>query len=144
MSYSGNSKIKETASVADVSADADLLTFTPAVPVEVLEFGFIVTTAIVDAAGGLALGADLRPTAGSDSGRTAGTAGSGTFTSAQANKAAGKVLRVRPPTPYIVIPGQQVVLKQTVRADSGAALAYIVYREALQNDSTTVETLVTA
>lgn len=142
MSYSRD-KHKETATVADSSVTSDLLTFTPAFPAEVVEIGFVVTTAFVDAAGGLVLGADLRPTAGSDAGRVTGGAGTMTLTSAQANKAAGKVMRSRPVSPLVVLPGQQVVLKQSAAVDSGAGLAYIVFREALQGDST-VETVVIA
>lgn len=134
MSYSNNPKQKETATLADASATGDKLTFTPAVPVEVLEIGIIVTTALVDAAGGLVLKADLRPTAGSDSGRGDGDVGVMTLTSAQANKVAGKVVRSRFTSPYKVIPGQQVVLDLTTAVDSGAGIAFIVFREALALD----------
>lgn len=143
MSYSERTKQKETASDTDVSSAADKLTFSPAVAAEILEFGYIVTTAFVDAAGGLVLKADIRPTAGSDSSRGDGDAGVMTLTSAQANKAAGKVVRTRPASPAIVYPGQQVVLQLTTAADSGAGLAFIVWREAFKADQT-AETVVAA
>lgn len=143
MSYSNNAKMKEVATVADLSSASDWLTFTPAVPVEVEEFGVVVTTAMVDAAGGAVLKADVRPTAGSDTNRTDGTAGVMTLTSAQANQVAGKVVRCRPTAPLTVYPGQQVVLQATTAVDSGAGIAFIVYREALKLDSS-VETVVAA
>lgn len=143
MSYSNNAKQKETATLADASATGDKLTFTPAVPVEILEIGIIVTTVIVDAAGGLVLKADIRPTAGSDTSRGDGDAGVMTLTSAQANKAAGKVQRSRPASPAIVYPGQQVIVELTTAADSGAGIAFIVFREAFAGDQTN-ETVVAA
>lgn len=120
---------KETATLADASATGDKLTFTPAMPVEIVEFGIIVTTALVDAAGGLVLKADVRPTAGSDTSRTDGTAGTMTLTSTQANRSAGQVVRSRPASPLTVLPGQQVILELTTAVDSGAGIAFIVFRE---------------
>lgn len=120
---------KEIGSVdADVSGAGDLMTFTPGMPVEIVEFGYIVKTAIVDAAGGLVMKADIRPTAESDTSRGDGDGGVMTLTSAQANQAAGKVVSSRPATAALVYPGQQVVLELTTAPDSGAAFPYIVFR----------------
>lgn len=134
------------ASDADMSGTGDQGTFTPAVPVEIVEFGYIITTVVVDAAGGLVLKADVRPTAGSDTSRTDGTAGTLTLTTAQCNAlTAGRVMRSRPTSPLTVLSGQQVVLELTTAPDSGAGLPYIVYREKpAYRDVATAETVVTA
>jgi hypothetical protein len=144
MSYSNNPIQKETATLSDASATGDKLTFTPAKAVEVVGFGIIVTTALADAADGLVLKADIRPTAGSDSSRGDGDAGTLTLTQAQADgKAAGKVVRCRPTSHAVVYPGQQVVLDLTTAVDSGAGIAFIEFREAFKGDQSN-ETVVTA
>lgn len=143
MSYSNNPIQKETATLSDASATGDKLTFTPAKAVEIVGFGIIVTTALVDAADGLVMKADIRPTAGSDSGRGDGDAGTMTLTAAQASKAAGKVVRSRPTGPVVVYPGQQVVLELTTAIDSGAGIAFIEFRDAPKADQSN-ETVVTS
>lgn len=128
MSYEREIQKEIFSADADVSGTGDLGTFTPAFPCEVVGFGYIVTTAIVDAAGGLVMKADKRPTAGSDTNRGDGDAGVMTLTSAQANAVAGKVLMCRPAQPLTVQPGEQVVIELTTAPDSGAALPFILYR----------------
>lgn len=61
-----------------VAAAADVLRFSPGAPCQVLRWGFIATTTVNDAVAGhgLRLTCDLRPTAGTDTGRLVG----GTFT----------------------------------------------------------------
>lgn len=132
------------ASDADMSGTGDQGTFTPAVPVEIIEFGYIITTVVVDAAGGLVLKADRRITAGSDTGRTDGTGGTLTLTSAQANAlVAGYVMRCRPASPITINAGEQIVLELTTAPDSGAGLPFIVYRnKPTYRDAATAETIV--
>lgn len=132
MSYN-REKQKETATVSDASSTGTILTFTPAFPCEVVEFGVIVTTAFVKASGGVVISADFRPTAGSDTGKITGsaTAGGGimTLTNAQTVKAAGQVMKCRPASPLTVYPGQQILLNLSTGATSGAAIAFLVHRE---------------
>lgn len=60
-----------------VTSAADVLRFSPGAPCQVMRWGFIATTTVNDATAGhgLRLTCDLRPTAGSDTGRLVG----GTF-----------------------------------------------------------------
>jgi len=128
--YTSPMKKEQFAADADMSGTGDQGTFTPVFPSEIVEFGYIITTAVVDAAGGLVLKCDVRPVAGSDTDRTDGTGGTLTLTAAQANAlTAGKVMRSRPNQPITVMPGQQAVLELTTAPDSGAGIPFIVYRE---------------
>lgn len=117
---------KETATIADLSAAADKLTFTPIVPCEIVEFGVIITTVVV-ASASTVFKLDKRPTAGSDTGRGDGDLGTGTFVSTLV-KTAGSVWRSRPTNPGVLLPGQQAILELTTGATSGAGIGFIVYR----------------
>lgn len=132
------------ASDADMSGTGDQGTFTPPFPCEIVGFGYVITTVVTDAAGGLVLKADKRPTAGSDSGRGDGDGGVLTLTNAQAILlTAGKVMLSRPNTPLIVYPGEQIVLDLTTAPDGGAGLPFILYKHKPRTDDTDI-TIVTA
>lgn len=132
------------ASDADMSGTGDQGTFTPAFPCEIVGFGYVITTVVVDAAGGLVLKADKRPTAGSDTSRGDGDVGTLTLTAAQASAlTAGKVMLARPTSPVTVYPGEQVVLDLTTAPDSGAGLPFVIYRHKPKTDDTDI-TIVTA
>lgn len=147
------------ATISDFSSTGDKVTLTPVVPVTIVSFGFIVTTVLVDAAGGLVMKCDKRVTAGSDSGRGDGDLGTLTLTAAQASSlAAGDVARSRPaanssfaagPAPteagLLVLPGEQAVLELTTAVDSGAGIGFIEFKPADRLDrATSIEVLVTA
>lgn len=119
-----NDRQKEIATIADLSSTGDKVTFTPAFPSEIVEFGVIITTALVGT--GLVLKVDKRPTAGSDTGR--GDGDLGTCTPGVA-AAAGAVIRSRPNNPGLVNPGQQAILELTTGGSSGAGIGFIVFRE---------------
>lgn len=72
-----------TASYVVVTSAADVFRYSPGAPCMVLRWGFIATTTVADATAGhgLKLTCDLRPTAGSDTGRLVGA----TFTVAAAS-----------------------------------------------------------
>ena len=132
--------------MADLSAAGDKLVLSPAVPIEVLEFGFLLTAAVDDTAGdGMVAKLDKRPTAGSETGRGDGDAGVMTLTQAQADALeAGEVARSRPDSPALIYPGEEAVLQLTdAVAVSGTGIPFIVYREAHKSDRTT-ETVVSA
>jgi len=127
-----------------MNSTADVVTLTPGTPIEIVEFGVIVTTALVDTSGtGFILTCDLRPTAGTDTGRTigGGNLGTGTFTHAQAILGVAGVVLVSRPLPNttgvsarIVQPGQQAILRLNAAvATSGVALPFINYRPIPQN-----------
>lgn len=61
-----------TASYVSVASSADVFRYSPPVPCLVLRWGFIATTTVNDNTNGLKLTCDLRPTAGSDTGRLTG------------------------------------------------------------------------
>ena len=106
----------------------DVGTFTPTVPVEIVEFGVVVTTAFA-ASDNFILAADRRITAGSDTGRGDGDAGTLTIAAAStAAVVAGDVVISRPATKLLVYPGQQVVLEVTNGNASGVGLPFINYR----------------
>lgn len=149
------------ATISDLSSTGDKVTLTPVIAVEIVSFGFIVTTASVDAAGGLVMKCDKRVTAGSDTGRGDGDLGTLTLTSAQANLAAGGVARSRlsgsntstpnnaivGPAPtdsaYTVLPGQQAILELTTAVDSGAAIGFIEYKPMARKDrASSIEVIV--
>lgn len=144
------------ATIADMSSTGDKVTLTPAFPVEIVSIGAIITTVLVDAAGGMVMKLDKRITAGTDTGRTDGTLGTLTLTSAQANSlAAGDVTRSRPeitpsdtvPTEsaLVVLPGQQAILELTTAVDSGAGIGFIEFRQLAKLDrATTIEVVVAA
>ncbi|MGI9297765.1 MAG: hypothetical protein ACR2QC_07695 [Gammaproteobacteria bacterium] len=114
--------------VADLSATADVLTFTPGVPIDVVRWGLVVTTVIV---GAPVIAADKRITAGSDTGRvnaaggtlTPGTlaAGKGGYIEAE-NFAAGN-------KPLEINPGEQFILEVTTGATSGAGTVFVEYKQ---------------
>lgn len=155
MSYDvGSQNVQAT--IADMSSTGDKVTLTPVVPVTVVSFGFIVTTAIV---GALVMKCDKRPTAGSDTGRGDGDLGTLTLSASQGGSlAAGDVARCRPaasssfgagPAPTeagnLVLPGEQAILELTTGATSGAAIGFIEFKPADRLDrATTIELLVTS
>ena len=135
---------------------------TPVFPVEIISFGFIVTTALISATAFLA-SLDKRIAAGSDTGRGDGDLGTLSLTAAQIviATAVGSVVRSRPdslaaafptvtPGPveaaYVVLPGQQAVLQvNTALATSGQGIPFIEYRAIPKSDrAATIEVVVNA
>ena len=114
---------------ADMSSGGDTLLFAPAIPVEIVEFGYIITTGLADAAGGMVIKCDKRPTAGSATDQGDGDLGSVTFTAAQVALAtAGTKIGCRLKSPQTVMPGEQASVDITTFPDSGAGIPYIVFR----------------
>jgi hypothetical protein len=133
---------------------------TPVFPVEIISFGFIVTTALVSATEFVAK-LDLRPSAGSDTSRGDGDLGTLTLTAAQIviATAVGSVVRSRPDTlstafvtaspgpvegAMVVLPGQQAVIQVTTAlATSGQGIPFIEYRFLPKADrASTIEVVV--
>jgi hypothetical protein len=130
----------------DMAAAADTACIlTPILPVEIVSFGFIITTALVSATSFVAK-LDKRPAAGSDTDRGDGDLGTLTLTAAQIVLAAevGSVVRSQPdrletafaaasPGPtegaMVVLPGEQAVVQVTTAlATSGQGIPFIEYR----------------
>lgn len=131
-----------------VTSVADIFTFTPTFPVEIFEFGMIVTTGLT-ASDNMALALDKRPTAGVDSGRTVGSGDLGTLTIAAANSGAcgaGDIIISRPASgPFTLHPGQQAVLNVTATCAAGTGLPFINYRLLPSQDrASTIVNAVTA
>lgn len=112
------------ATIADLSATGDKVTFTPVFPSEIVEFGVIITTVVVGT--GMIFKCDKRVTAGTDTGR--GDGDLGTLTPAIA-AAVGTKQVSRPTNPGTVVPGQQAILELTTGATSGAGIGFITFRE---------------
>lgn len=114
-----------------VTSVADIFTFTPTFPVEIYEFGMVMTAGLT-ASDNVILALDKRPTAGTDTGRTVGVADLGTLTIAAASSgavAAGDIMISRPASgPFILYPGQQAVLNVTNSCTAGTGLPFINYR----------------
>jgi len=169
MGYEREPQKEIGSSFALTAAAADVQTLTPAFPVEIESFGVIITTAISDIAGtGFKMSCDLRPTAGSDTGRTigGGSLGTLTLTNAQCLIAAklgqaGNVIRSRPasasgaypaasPGPVVdapvVLPGQQAILRAVTPVQTaGNGLPFICYRQLPALDrAATIEVIVSA
>ena len=65
---------------ASMTVAADINTFTPARPVNIIRWG-VIADALIDVGAGMTIKADHRPTAGSDTGRGDGNVGDITVTS---------------------------------------------------------------
>ncbi len=123
----------ETESV--VTATGDEVVFTPAAPVNIVRWGFIVTT-LLDVGAGATFAMDKRVTAGSDTGRVNGstdangvdTAG-GTMT-VTADKAVGTCIYHNVSPQFKVNPGEQAVIAVDNAADTGGdGIWFIEYEE---------------
>lgn len=126
----------------NLNSTADIFTFSPSFPVDIFEFGVILTTGLT-ASDNLIIKADVRPTAGSDTDRGDGDAG--TLTIAAGDSAAagtGDIVISRPASPARVVPGQQVVLEVTNANTAGVGLPFINFREAYKSDASTVNAVV--
>lgn len=138
--------VVSSAAVA-LTSSADGLVITPGTPIEIIEFGYVITTAVSGGpTSGFVASLDKRITAASDTGRVSGALGTLTLTNAQvlASAAAGSVWSSRPAAPttgegaLVVLPGQQAVLKITTNLTGGAAagngIQYIVYKNLARGD----------
>ena len=116
----------------DMGADEDLLTWAPAMPVDIVRWGYIVDTVL--GASVLVVAMDFRPTKGSDTARVNGatdgttfidTAG-GTLTPGVSTAVGkGEFHNVNPPLQ--VDPGEEVVIEITTHPTSGDAHFFIEY-----------------
>ena len=110
-----------TATTAAIDTAGDMLVFTPAVPVDIVSFGVTLTTTTSVAVTVLTL--DKRPTAGSD---TARTAAQSTITIPIA-AAAGKQYRANF-QPIEINPGEEVVIQTDGGSTAGDGFCFISYR----------------
>jgi len=95
---------------------ADLHLFTARAPMLVHGFGLQVTVAYVDGSGANQVASlDFRPTNASDTGRVEKC----TMTMNDSVKAIGKIVRSKC-APFVVLPGQQVVIEQKTAGAGGA------------------------
>lgn len=130
--YSYDSQ-KELGASTALTGTGDLQTLTPAVCIEIISWGVIVTTALSGTPMVLAL--DKRITAGSDTGRVDDLAIM-TLTSAQVTAAvAGFIVRNRPAPgvtaeqAILIYPGQQAIIEQaTAMGSAGNGLPFIEFK----------------
>jgi hypothetical protein len=102
---------------------ADLQTFSFPVPVDIVRFGGIVTTAF--GADSWAVTLDVRPTYGSDTNRVAAPGGSMGNSLAQA---VGTTISHLCEDVVEVDPGEQVVIEGTTASTAGVAIWFVEYR----------------
>lgn len=117
-----------------LDATDDEVKWAPGKPIDVVRWGFIITTAL-DVGAGFGAALDLRPTVGSDTDRVNGDSsgttdtGGGTIT-ATADVAVGAGLYHNVDPPLEVDPGEELVLQITDAADtSGAGYFFVEYEE---------------
>lgn len=116
-----------------VNSTGDKMTFTPGIPVNIVRWG-IIADALIDVGAGMTIKADLRPTAGSDSGRGDGDMGDITVTTDIAQGDGVYTEEVATPASTavgakgLVDPGEQVVFQVTDAADTaGTGIIFIEY-----------------
>lgn len=127
-----------------ITSTGDILVFTPARPIAVVDFGLVVTTTFNASAGAVTLKLDKRVTAGSDTGRGDGDLGTLTMTAAQAQAlAAGDVARsvkaegsgayagpAATEAADVVLPGEQAVVEVTdAAATAGSGIPFIGFKD---------------
>lgn len=113
MGYATGTFTQPVVAAADLSATGDKATWTPTgLPATLRRVAVVVTTAVTTPAAVVSL--DLRPTAGSDTGRVTG--GVGTLT-VPASSPLGRV--VYKALTRTLLPGQEVVINVTVAAGAG-------------------------
>lgn len=152
--------VAAAASAVDMTSSADGLILTPGTPVEIISFGYCLATLTGSPTSGFVASLDKRINPSTDTGRISGTYGTLTLTAAQVatmgvaiNKV--KVIRSRPASPttgegaFVVLPGQQAVLKITTALSGGGVAAtgfqFIEYKNLARGDQAlTVELIVTA
>ena len=158
---------QEVGASDSLNATGDAMTFTPTSPVEIIGFGYIVTTSVNDGGGdGFIVKLDKRPTAGSDASRGDGDLGTLTLTTAQAaSLAAGDSVQSKRggagieknggsgefagPAPVeaanVLLPGEQAVLEITdAVSTAGDGLPFILYRRLAKADRATGLELIVA
>lgn len=107
-----------------LTSTGDKFVFTPNVPIDIVEWGVVLTTALDATLRTIAL--DKRVTAGSDSGRV--NAVGTTTISGSAAVVAGKQLYARPTSPVQINPGEQAVIEVTDAAVAGAGVFYVKFQ----------------
>lgn len=107
-----------------LTSTGDKFIFTPNVPIDIVEWGVVLTTALDATARTIVL--DKRITAGSDTGRVAAV-GTTTITGSAA-VVAGKQLYARPVEPVEVNPGEQAIIEVTDAAVAGAGVFYVKFQ----------------
>ena len=138
MSYERSMKHHVEASASALTSTADIDTFTPTMPIEVFEFGVVITTDLT-ASDNLIIAADKRTVAGSDTGRGSGDVGTLTIAAASSGAVdAGDVILCRLATPVVVLPGEQVVIEVTNAVAAGDGFAFINYRQLPRGDRSSV------
>ena len=120
-----------------LTATTDSAAFTPGIAVEIISWGFIVTTALSGTP--MVVTGDKRITAGTDTGRITGTATAGfgimSPTAAQITASVAGFVLPSPATTVdqklALLPGQQMLIKPgTGMGTAGAALPFIEYKMA--------------
>lgn len=138
MSYEREMLTEVEASASSLASTADIATFTFGTPIEVYEFGVVITTALT-ASDNLIIAADKRVTAGSDTGRGSGDVGTLTIAAADSGGVdEGDTIICRPTSPVVILPGEQVVIEVTNACAAGDGFAFINYRALPRRDRSTV------
>jgi len=126
--------VQDAAEAYTATGTGDVLVFTPNTPVDIVRWGFIVTTTL-DVGAGAAFAGDHRPTAGSDTSRVDGSISSsvdtagGTLT-VTADIAAGQVAYHEMSQNLEVDPGEEFVIECTNAADTaGVIRGFVEYVE---------------
>jgi len=128
--------------VAALDAAADAITFTPAVPIDIKRWGYIVSETAKDATA-CTVALDHRPTAGSETGRvevdtivlaTALALGKGVVKElilpvAQVTAEDGSLRDVSGTGPFQVDPGEEVIFEVTDAAVTGDVVYFLEYYE---------------
>lgn len=111
---------------ANTSATADLATFTPGSPVDIVGWGYVVTVAQANA--NVVLAGDLRPTAGSNTGRLNGELG--TLTPADTGAQGEVFYNPLSAGAGELNPGQQMVIECTTTSGAtGSVVLFVRYIE---------------
>jgi hypothetical protein len=164
---SGLSVVSAAAAQALDSGSADGIILTPGNPIEIVQFGMVITTAVTGSpTSGFLATLDLRPLAGSDTGRTIGGGSLGTLTLTNAQVLAAQtfgaantngpayVIMSRPVAPTSgegalrVNPGQQAVFRVKTAISGGSAdadgIVFIVFKNLASVDASTGLLIVTS
>lgn len=146
--YELSSLYDKNESTQALTSAVGVFTHTPAMPIEIVSFGFIITT-VLTGVQAFAAAIVKNLTAGSTVSQT--TLGTLTLTNAQALLlTAGKVMRSRiydsgaTEGSVVVVPGQQAVINVTTQMSGGNGIPFIEYKQLPRFDLTTIETIVAA
>jgi hypothetical protein len=129
----GQNDFAVSASADDLSGTGDSITFYPAVPVRVVRWGLICSTAVVHNS----MAAELNLSTYDGATTVTETASGGTTLLMAADAVIGEVLYVEPTSEVVCRPGDFLQIEITVAATSGSGYGFIEYQP-LPNDPTGV------